>query len=240
MENRFVKERSTSEAIIRAAGLTRTYQRGSNLITVFDDLSLLVERGELVSIVGASGAGKSTLLHILGGLDRPTSGSLEIDGFDIAKSTALDLARFRNQQIGFVFQFHHLLPEFTALENIMMPLLISGSTQRAARPVALDMLDRVGLSARAAHRPGELSGGEQQRVALARALVTSPLLLLADEPTGNLDQRTGDEILDLLQRLREEIALTAVIVTHNDRLAAASDRTLRLENRRLKQEPERG
>lgn len=240
MENRFVKERSTSEVIIRAAGLTRTYQRGSNLITVFDDLSLLVERGELVSIVGASGAGKSTLLHILGGLDRPTSGSLEIDGFDIAKSTALDLARFRNQQIGFVFQFHHLLPEFTALENIMMPLLISGSTQRAARPVALDMLDRVGLSARAAHRPGELSGGEQQRVALARALVTSPLLLLADEPTGNLDQRTGDEILDLLQRLREEIALTAVIVTHNDRLAAASDRTLRLENRRLKQEPERG
>ncbi len=240
MENRIVKERSTSEVIIRAAGLTRTYQRGSNLITVFDDLSLLVERGELVSIVGASGAGKSTLLHILGGLDRPTSGSLEIDGFDIAKSTALDLARFRNQQIGFVFQFHHLLPEFTALENIMMPLLISGSTQRAARPVALDMLDRVGLSARAAHRPGELSGGEQQRVALARALVTSPLLLLADEPTGNLDQRTGDEILDLLQRLREEIALTAVIVTHNDRLAAASDRTLRLENRRLNQEPERG
>ncbi len=235
-----MKERSTSEVIIRAAGLTRTYQRGSNLITVFDDLSLLVERGELVSIVGASGAGKSTLLHILGGLDRPTSGSLEIDGFDIAKSTALDLARFRNQQIGFVFQFHHLLPEFTALENIMMPLLISGSTQRAARPVALDMLDRVGLSARAAHRPGELSGGEQQRVALARALVTSPLLLLADEPTGNLDQRTGDEILDLLQRLREEIALTAVIVTHNDRLAAASDRTLRLENRRLNQEPERG
>ena len=240
VENRIVKERSTSEVIIRAAGLTRTYQRGSNLITVFDDLSLLVERGELVSIVGASGAGKSTLLHILGGLDRPTSGSLEIDGFDIAKSTALDLARFRNQQIGFVFQFHHLLPEFTALENIMMPLLISGSTQRAARPVALDMLDRVGLSARAAHRPGELSGGEQQRVALARALVTSPLLLLADEPTGNLDQRTGDEILDLLQRLREEIALTAVIVTHNDRLAAASDRTLRLENRRLNQEPERG
>lgn len=235
-----MKERSTSEVIIRAAGLARTYQRGSNLITVFDDLSLLVERGELVSIVGASGAGKSTLLHILGGLDRPTSGSLEIDGFDIAKSTALDLARFRNQQIGFVFQFHHLLPEFTALENIMMPLLISGSTQRAARPVALDMLDRVGLSARAAHRPGELSGGEQQRVALARALVTSPLLLLADEPTGNLDQRTGDEILDLLQRLREEIALTAVIVTHNDRLAAASDRTLRLENRRLNQEPERG
>lgn len=240
MENRIVKERSTSEVIIRAAGLTRTYQRGSNLITVFDDLSLQVERGELVSIVGASGAGKSTLLHILGGLDRPTSGSLEIDGFDIAKSAALDLTRFRNQQIGFVFQFHHLLPEFTALENIMMPLLISGSTQRAARPVALDMLDRVGLSARAAHRPGELSGGEQQRVALARALVTSPLLLLADEPTGNLDQRTGDEILDLLQRLREEITLTAVIVTHNDRLAAASDRTLRLENRRLKQEPERG
>ncbi len=243
VENRAVKDpqstRSTNSPangpILRATGLSKLYQSGTGQFAVFDGLSLDVGRGELVAIVGASGVGKSTLLHILGGLDRPTAGSLEIDGFDIAKSAALDLARFRNQQIGFVFQFHHLLPEFTALENIMMPLLISGSTPRAARPRALDLLGRVGLASRATHRPGELSGGEQQRVALARALVNSPLLLLADEPTGNLDQRTGDEILDLLQQLREESGLTAVIVTHNERLAAASDRTLRLENRQLTQ-----
>lgn len=228
-----MKNRPINGPIIRATGLSRVYQSGENSIAVFEDLSLAVGKGELVSIVGASGVGKSTLLHTLGGLDRPNAGSLTIAGFDITKSTELDLARFRNQQIGFVFQFHHLLPEFSALENIMMPLLISGSTRRAARPQAHDLLERVGLTARANHRPGELSGGEQQRVALARALVNKPLLLLADEPTGNLDQRTGDEILDLLQRLREERALTAVIVTHNERLAAASDRILRLENRQL-------
>ena len=158
-------------------------------------------------------------------------------GFDIAKSSELDLARFRNQQIGFVFQFHHLLPEFTALENIMMPLLISGSTRKDALPRARKLLERVGLDSRAQHRPGELSGGEQQRVALARALVNRPRLLLADEPTGNLDQGTGDEILELLRELQAEGGLTAIVVTHNEKLAAACDRVLKLENRRLTELP---
>lgn len=227
------------QIVIEAAGLTKIYQSRNGLggeagrVTIFENLSLTVGRGELVAIVGASGSGKSTLLHLLGGLDRPTSGSLRIDRFDIVKSTELDLARFRNQQIGFVFQFHHLLPEFTALENIMMPLLIGGSTRREARPRAAELLERVGVASRAGHRPGELSGGEQQRVALARALVHSPRLLLADEPTGNLDQRTGDEMMSLLLALRHRERLTGVIVTHNDRLAAACDRVLRIENGRL-------
>lgn len=221
------------EALIEVTGLTRFYERGGRRLTVFENLALEVRRGELVAIVGASGAGKSTLLHLLGGLDRPNSGCLKIGGFDIGKSTELDLARFRNQQIGFVFQFHHLLPEFTALENVMMPLLISGSRRDEALTRAAALLERVGVADRSSHRPGELSGGEQQRVAFARALVNAPGILLADEPTGNLDQRTGDEILALLLDLRRQDRLTGVVVTHNDRLAAACDRVLRLENGRL-------
>lgn len=223
----------SAETLIDASGLTRFYERGGRRLAIFENLALQVRRGELVAIVGASGAGKSTLLHLLGGLDRPNSGSLKIGRFDIGKSTELDLARFRNQQIGFVFQFHHLLPEFTALENVMMPLLISGSRRDEALPRAAALLERVGVASRSSHRPGELSGGEQQRVAFARALVNSPGILLADEPTGNLDQRTGDEILNLLLDLRREDRLTGVVVTHNDRLAAACDRVLRLENGRL-------
>ena len=215
--------------IIRASGLTKTYDGRSNVV-VFSDLSLEVQRGEMVAIVGASGAGKSTLLHILGGLDRPTAGSVVVDGFEITKSTEPVRCRFRNRWIGFVFQFHHLLPEFTALENVMMPLLISGATPRIAATRAQELLAQVGLEKRVGHRPGELSGGEQQRVALARALVHSPTLLLADEPTGNLDQETGDGVLDLLCRLRAGNDLTVIIVTHNERLAAAADRVLRMEN----------
>ena len=234
-----------SEVLIEAAGLSKIYGGVESPgvvpvvipVVIFEELGLAVRDRELVAIIGASGIGKSTLLHILGGLDRPTAGSLKMGGFDIAKSSELDLARFRNQQIGFVFQFHHLLPEFTALENIMMPLLISGSTRKDALPRARKLLERVGLDSRAQHRPGELSGGEQQRVALARALVNRPRLLLADEPTGNLDQGTGDEILELLRELQAEGGLTAIVVTHNEKLAAACDRVLKLENRRLTELP---
>lgn len=225
------------EVLIEATGLAKVYGAGESPVVVFEELGLTVRDRELVAIIGASGIGKSTLLHILGGLDRPTAGSLKMGGFDIAKSSELDLARFRNQQIGFVFQFHHLLPEFTALENIMMPLLISGSTRKDALPPARKLLERVGLDSRARHRPGELSGGEQQRVALARALVNGPRLLLADEPTGNLDQGTGDEILELLRELQAEGGLTAIVVTHNEKLAAACDRVLKLEHRRLTELP---
>jgi lipoprotein-releasing system ATP-binding protein len=218
---------------IRAVNLTKIYSGRAEDVVVFRDLNLEVAEGEIIAIVGASGAGKSTLLHLLGGLDRPTSGSVKIGEFDIAKSTEIDLARFRNRKVGFVFQFHHLLPEFSANENVMMPLLISGTTKREAGARARDLLKRVGLEARADHRPGELSGGEQQRVTLARALACSPVLLLADEPTGNLDQRTGDEVHALIRQLQSEEQLTAIIVTHNERLAATCNRVLRLENGRI-------
>jgi lipoprotein-releasing system ATP-binding protein len=221
------------EVLLLARGLTKIYAGRVEEVVVFRNLELQVARGEMIAVMGASGAGKSTLLHLLGGLDRPTSGSIEIAKFDIAKNAELDLARFRNRQLGFVFQFHHLLPEFSALENVMMPLLINGIQRRAAMLRARDLLQRVGLSTRAEHRPGELSGGEQQRVALARALVAAPLLLLADEPTGNLDERTAEEVQTLIRQLQREDGLTAIIVTHNEKLAATCDRTLRLENGKL-------
>jgi lipoprotein-releasing system ATP-binding protein len=188
----------------------------------------------MVAIVGPSGAGKSTLLHLLGGLDRPTSGSIKLGEFDIFKLADVDLARFRNREIGFIFQFHHLLPEFTALENAMMPLLIGRWSMRSAGERAVSVLTRVGLSARSTHRPGELSGGEQARVALARALVAGPRLLLADEPTGDLDSRTSESIHNLLKEVHASQKLTSVIVTHNERLAAICDRVLHLEDGRLR------
>jgi lipoprotein-releasing system ATP-binding protein len=219
--------------LLRANDLTKIYFGRAGDLVVFRDLNLEVARGEMVAVVGASGAGKSTLLHLLGGLDRVTSGSIKIDEFDITKSAELDLARFRNRQIGFVFQFHHLLPEFSATENVMMPMLINGADKRAAKTRAGDLLKRVGLEKRAEHRPGELSGGEQQRVALARALACSPLLLLADEPTGNLDHETGEEVHAVIKQLQAEERLTAIIATHNERLASTCNRVLRLENSRL-------
>ncbi|MFZ4626799.1 MAG: ABC transporter ATP-binding protein [Blastocatellia bacterium] len=225
--------RGEDRILLEAEGLTKAYRLAETEIPILEDLSLTIRSGEMVAIVGASGAGKSTLLHLLGGLDRPTAGSVRIDGFDITKTSELDLSTFRNRQIGFVFQFHHLLPEFTALENVMMPLLIGGLGRREARVRAGDLIARVGLAGRAAHRPGALSGGEQQRVALARALVAAPCLLLADEPTGNLDHRTGADILQLLLELRREERLTAILVTHNEDLAAACDRVLLLADRRL-------
>ncbi|MGE0132796.1 MAG: ABC transporter ATP-binding protein [Blastocatellales bacterium] len=220
--------------LLRAVNLTKIYSGRAEDVVVFRDLDLEVARGEMVAITGESGAGKSTLLHLLGGLDKPTSGSVKIGEFDIVKNAELDLACFRNRCIGFVFQFHHLLPEFSAAENVMMPLLISGAAKRDAAGRAGVLLNRVGLSGRADHRPGELSGGEQQRVALARALASSPALLLADEPTGNLDQRTADEVHALIRQLQKEEQLAAIIVTHNEKLAGLCDRALRLEGGTLR------
>jgi lipoprotein-releasing system ATP-binding protein len=218
---------------VRVDGLTKAYESGRNRVVVFRDLSLQISKGEMVAIVGPSGAGKSTLLHLLGGLDRPTSGTVKVAEFDIFKLGDVDLARFRNGEIGFIFQFHHLLPEFTAVENTMMPLLIGRSSHQAARARAESILQSVGLADRITHRPGELSGGEQARVALARALVGRPRLLLADEPTGDLDSKTSESIHTLLKEVHRSQKLTSVIVTHNERLASICDRVLHLEDGRL-------
>src|SRR5262245_52205321 len=218
---------------VRATGLTKIYQSGRARVTVFQDLGIEISEGEMVAIVGPSGAGKSTLLHLLGGLDRPTAGAVKVGEFDIFKLADVDLARFRNGEIGFIFQFHHLLPEFTAVENTMMPLLIGRSSYRTAPEQAESMLKRVGLAGRATHRPGELSGGEQARVALARALVAKPRLLLADEPTSDMDGKTSESIHNLLKEVHRSQKLTSVIVTHNERLASICDRVLHLEDGRL-------
>lgn len=222
-----------ADVMIHAERLAKSYGGGSRTVRVFENLTLAVRRGEMVAIVGPSGAGKSTLLHILGGLDRPTAGTARVGSFDIAKLGDVDLARFRNEEIGFIFQFHHLLPEFTALENTVMPLLIGGKKQRDVTNRAVDVLESIGLADRLHHRPGELSGGEAQRVALARALVHRPRVLLADEPTGNLDQRTGETIHTVLQSVHRSEGLTSIVVTHNEKLAALCDRVLWLEDGQL-------
>lgn len=185
-----------------------------------------IKIGEILSIVGASGVGKSTLLTLLGALDRPTSGKILFEGIDIFAQTDLALAQFRNEKIGFVFQFHHLLHEFSALENVMMPGLISRMSSKKLKTAALELLDGVGLSHRVHHKPGELSGGEQQRVAIARALVLKPKLILADEPTGNLDTHTSDEVFDLLKSLNQQLGMTFVFVTHNEKLSLQADRRI--------------
>jgi lipoprotein-releasing system ATP-binding protein len=200
---------------------------------VLRDLDLAVERGEMVAIMGASGVGKSTLLHVLGGLDTIDSGEVRVGEHEIATMTDEARVAFRNRHIGFVFQFHHLLPEFTAIENAMMPMRIARASVAEARPKADALLRRVGLGDRLDHRPGMLSGGEQQRVAVSRALVMQPSLLLADEPTGDLDETTADALHDLLRSMHQEFGLTAIIATHNPRLAAQCDRTLRLEGGEL-------
>ena len=220
-------------AFLEARGIVKTYVVGGTTLAVLRDLDLHVDAGEMVAIVGASGVGKSTLLHILGGLDRASEGDIVIDG---AQVTALDdaaLVRFRNQRVGFVFQFHHLLPEFSALENAEMPMRIARISMTEARPRAEELLGRVGLGERLSHRPGMLSGGEQQRVAVARALIMRPALLLADEPTGDLDEQTADSLHALLRDMHQRYGLTSIIATHNPRLAAACDRILRLEGGRL-------
>jgi lipoprotein-releasing system ATP-binding protein len=225
--------RAPSEPIIRAADVIKGYRSPAGYLPVLCGLQLEVAEGEMLAIVGASGVGKSTLLHVLGSLDPPESGALRIAGEDVLALDEPRLRAFRNRTLGFVFQFHHLLPEFTALENVMMPLWIARRPAAEARARALALLDELGLGARAEHRPGALSGGEQQRVAVARALVQAPRLLLADEPTGNLDQATGEQLHALLRRLNREKGISIVAVTHNQHLASACDRQLRLDAGRL-------
>jgi lipoprotein-releasing system ATP-binding protein len=217
------------EAYISARELTKVYRSGTSDLVVFAGLSLDVARGEMLALVGESGCGKSTLLHLLGGLDRPSSGTIHYHGIEISGLANAEQADFRNREIGFVWQTHYLLPEFTALENVMMPLLIRGVPHPEAASAALGRLDEVELGARSSHRAGELSGGEQQRVALARALAGSPAVLLADEPTGNLDIRTGETIFQLLSNLHRSHGLTSVIVTHNPYFARRCDRVLNLQ-----------
>jgi lipoprotein-releasing system ATP-binding protein len=217
------------EGYIRARDVCKKYQSGAAELVVFSGLNLDVQRGEMLALVGESGAGKSTLLHLLGGLDRPSGGTIHYGSREISSLAPSEQSDFRNREIGFVWQIHYLLPEFTAQENVMMPLLIRGTPRADAAAESLKRLDEVGLQARASHRAGELSGGEQQRVALARALVGQPSVLLADEPTGNLDFRTGEMIFELLEGLHRTHQLTSVFVTHNLAFARRCDRALALE-----------
>ena len=216
--------------LIQTRGLEKKYKTPERIIQVLGGVDLDIEQGERVAIVGTSGAGKTTLMHLLGGLDHPSGGEVLFEGQDIysLRGTALDT--FRNKAIGFVFQFHQLLPEFSALENVMMPMLISGQKHADAAERASNVLAEVGLTDRLKHKPGALSGGEQQRVAIARALVLEPKLLLADEPTGNLDSRTSDEIMALLNQIHAKRGLTMIIVTHNQTLAKSLDRVLQIED----------
>ncbi|HQZ39294.1 MAG TPA: ABC transporter ATP-binding protein [Vicinamibacterales bacterium] len=220
-------------SFVTASGLSKSYPVAGRSLHVLTDLSLQVEQGQMVAIMGASGVGKSTLLHLLGGLDRPDAGTIQVGDHTVTGMPDADLVAFRNRSVGFVFQFHHLLPEFSALENAEMPLRIARIAPAESRPRAAALLARVGLTDRADHRPGMLSGGEQQRVAVARALVTRPALLLADEPTGDLDETTADALHALLRDMHREFGLTAILATHNPRLAEQCDRILRLEGGRL-------
>jgi lipoprotein-releasing system ATP-binding protein len=218
-----------SEVVIRASKLTKTYRSGNTDLVVFADMELEVRRGERLALIGESGVGKSTLLYLLSGLDSPTSGTISYNFRELAGLADSELADFRNREIGFVWQSHNLLPEFTALENVMMPLLVRGDPRAEAQAASMESLAEVGLEDRASHRAGELSGGEQQRVALARALVGKPSVLLADEPTGNLDFNTGEKIFELLGRLQRAHELTSILVTHNNSFAQRCDRILKLE-----------
>jgi lipoprotein-releasing system ATP-binding protein len=226
----------SDDAALQAVGVEKSFAIGSGgagRLPVLKHISLTIRRGELLAIVGPSGAGKSTLLHLLGGLDRPTGGQILVNGQPIEKLNNQELAQFRNRTVGFIFQFHHLLADFTALENTMMPLLIAGRSTADASKQATERLTAVGLGERLAHRPGELSGGEQQRVAVARALALDPPILLADEPTGNLDTHTSDEVFGLLKSLCRTRGVTLVMVTHNEKLAGQADRIVKLVDGRI-------
>jgi lipoprotein-releasing system ATP-binding protein len=217
--------------VLEAIDLAKTYIGGDGgLLTVLDGVCLAVEAGEMIAVVGASGAGKSTLLHLLGALDAPTRGEVRLEGRPVAGLDDDGVSRLRNERIGFVFQFHHLLREFSALENVMMPLRVGGRTSAESRARAVDLLERVGLESRMHHRPAELSGGEQQRTAVARALARAPAIVLADEPSGNLDHFNSERLHDLLAALTRELATAMVVVTHNRSLAARADRVLLLQD----------
>ncbi len=218
---------------VSARGVVKSYQMRDSTLSILRGLDLDVDSGEMVAIVGASGVGKSTLLHVLGGLDHADAGTVTIGGMNLTSMPDSERVVFRNQKVGFVFQFHHLLPEFSAIENVEMPMRIARVAQADARPRAEELLRRVGLGDRLTHRPGMLSGGEQQRVAVARALVMQPLVLFADEPTGNLDEHTADSLHELFREMHTAYGLTSVIATQNPRLAAACDRVLRLQDGRL-------
>ena len=216
--------------MIEAVNLTKSFQMAGLELTVLKSINLTIAQGEILAIVGASGAGKSTLLHILGTLDRPTSGTVLFEGQDLFQLSDQKQAEFRNRRIGFVFQFHHLLPEFTALENVCLPAYIQNRSAQDAQAEATSLLKDVGLEHRMNHKPGELSGGEQQRVAVARALIQQPNLVLADEPTGNLDTHTGDALFTLMRTLNRSRGITFVIVTHNEKLSAQADRIIYMED----------
>jgi lipoprotein-releasing system ATP-binding protein len=232
-ERRISGQNASGAPMVRVENLEKTYMTARGALTLFRGLDFEVEAGEMVAIVGQSGAGKSTLLHILGALDAPTSGTVHCASTNVAQLSQREAAAFRNREIGYVWQFHYLLPEFTALENVAMPLLARNIAKREAFAIAAKWMGEVGLEDRGDHRPGELSGGEQQRIALARALVNNPRLLLADEPTGDLDETTAGRVFDLIERLHATHGLTSILVTHNLDLAARCTRTLRLEAGRL-------
>ena len=226
---------SDKDIVLACAGVRRAFREGANALTVLDGVELTIRAGERIAIVGASGSGKTTLLQLLGGLDSPDAGTIRIGNRDMAALGDAERGRVRNEAIGFVYQFHHLLPEFTALENVAMPLLIRRAPRAAAMAAARELLERVGLGERLDHRPSELSGGERQRAAVARALVTGPRVVLADEPTGNLDRATGERVLERMLALNQALGTALVIVTHDPAIAARMDRELTLTDGRLDQ-----
>jgi lipoprotein-releasing system ATP-binding protein len=216
--------------LLKGSGIVKSFGQGTNIIEILKGVDIDIQKGEMIAIVGASGSGKTTLLQILGTLDTPSSGTIMFEGRDLARTGETALSRHRNENVGFIFQFHHLLPEFSAIENVMMPGLIRGKNRNDLRIKARELLNQVNLSHREDHRSGELSGGEQQRVALARALIMQPALLLADEPTGNLDSNNGSQVFEMLREMSSSLSLAVIMVTHNQELAGAMDRRLTLQD----------
>lgn len=223
----------SNSAVLQCQGLSKTFGKGAQQLKILENIDLTINAGDTLSIVGTSGVGKSTLLHCLGGLDKVSAGSVHIDGKDVSRLGEAARGRLRNQKLGFVYQFHHLLPEFSALENVAMPLLIARQNTRKARDAAQSMLERVGLGERLSHKPSQLSGGERQRAAIARSLINNPSCILADEPTGNLDEETAASVYDLMLNLNQELGTALVLVTHDRKLAAKTKRCLRLHNHGL-------